>query len=181
MSGLSQPVLPAQKSVPRRSTRPLRVVSSPRRRRPRLLYGVVAIAGALLISGAQLTLSIFTTTSTYEISSLTSAKRELGLQAQVLNDELAGMYSPQYLATSATGLGMVIGAPPSYLRLSDGAIIGSGASTSTSTVDATGAVTVPNELLKPTNPAPNPVPSAVPEAETPPVLGDEGIPAPQTH
>src|SRR5690606_15418967 len=47
--------------------RRLRVVEEPsRRRRPRLVYGVVALVGALTIGAAQMALSIMTTQTSYE-------------------------------------------------------------------------------------------------------------------
>lgn len=173
----------------------LRVVEEPsRRRRPRLMYGVVALIGALLIGAAQMALSIVTTQGSYELSSLTQQQRELSWQKQILYDEVAGLSSPQYLAANASALGMVIEESPSYLRLSDGALLGPGqAAIGASSIDAIGRATVPNALITdtPLVTAPDatiqgePVQTDVAAtdggvANTPPPLTD-GLPTPSTH
>ncbi|MCH6229817.1 hypothetical protein MK786_03595 [Microbacterium sp. CFH 31415] len=138
--------------TPERGGRPdrrLRVVEAPaRRRRPKLLYGVVAVLGAFLIAGAQMVLSIMTTQSSYELSTLTQQQRDLTYEKQILYDDVAGLSSPQYLAANAAALGMVIDESPSYLRLSDGALLGAGEiSLGSSSVDAIGRGAVPNALI----------------------------------
>jgi hypothetical protein len=111
----------------RRPERRLRAVELPaRRRRPRLLYGLVAVAGALAIVGAQMVLSVMTTQSSYELAQLSSQQKQLTWQRQILNDQITGLSSPQYLAANAAALGMVNDESPSYLRLSDGKILGAG-------------------------------------------------------
>ncbi len=117
-------VAPAPRESPNRR---LRVVEEPsRRRRPKLIYGVVALVGALTIGAAQMALSILTTQSSYELSTLSQEARQLTWQKQILYDDVAGLSSPQYLAANASALGMVIDEAPSYLRLSDGALLGAG-------------------------------------------------------
>ncbi|MDQ1203797.1 hypothetical protein [Microbacterium sp. SORGH_AS_0862] len=109
----------------RRQERALRPVEAPaRRRRPRLVYGIIAVAGALAIAGAQMVLSVLSTQSSFELASLTQQQRDLTVQKQILYDQVAGLSSPQYLAANAAALGMVINESPSYLRLSDGAVLG---------------------------------------------------------
>ena len=58
------------------------------------MYGVVALAGALTIGAAQMALSILTTQSSYELSTLTQEARELTWQKQILYDDVAGLSSP---------------------------------------------------------------------------------------
>ena len=127
----------------------LRPVEAPaRRKRPKLVYAVVAVVGAVLIAVAQMALSVMSTQSSFEIASLDSQKRELTLEAQALYDEVAGLGSPQNLAEQASALGMVIDAAPSYLRLSDGAVVGGGqAAGDASTVDAGSRSAVGNAFL----------------------------------
>lgn len=185
-------VAPLQTGSPARR---LRAVEAPaQRRRPKLLYGVVAVLGAFLIAGAQMALSIMTTQGSYELSTLSSQQRELTFQKQILYDEVAGLGSPQYLAANAAALGMVIDESPSYLRLSDGALLGAGeVSYGRSSVNAIGRGVVPNALITdtPLVTAPDatiqgkPVaPVAVIEdggvANTPPPITD-GLPTPSTH
>ena len=192
-------IVPVRRFVPRR----LGAVGATRRR-PRRIYGLIAVAGALAIAATQMGLSILTTQTSYELSSLTAKQRDLTWQKQILSDELTGLASPQYLAANATALGMVIGEPPSYLRLSDGALLGPGqASSGGSSVDALGRASVPNELVAKTplvtdpdasilTPTPTPTPAETPHdaaggtetteptQPTPPPLTD-GLPTPSTH
>ena len=175
--------------VPGRTLRP--VEQTARRRRPKLAYGILAVAGAVAIAGAQMLFSVLSTQSSYELSALAQQQRELTWQKQILYDEVAGLSSPQYLAANAAALGMVINESPSYLRLSDGAVLGSQqASVYTSSIDALGRGSVPNALITqvPLVTAPDstidgvqapPVDPTV-ETATPPALTD-GLPTPTTH
>lgn len=179
--------------------RRLRVVEEPaRRRRPKVIYAVVALAGAIAIGGAQMALSILTTQGSYELSTLTQEARELTWQKQILHDDVAGLSSPQYLAANASALGMVINEAPSYLRLSDGALLGAGqVALGTSSVDAINRSAVPNSLITDTplvtapdatiQGAPVEAPVAADPGQTdggavntPPPLTD-GLPTPSTH
>jgi hypothetical protein len=183
--------------APRREAAPgrrLRAVDAPaRRRRPRLMYGIVAVLGAVAIGAAQMTLSIMTTQSSYELSALTQHQRTLTYEKQMLYDDVAGLSSPQYLAANAAALGMVIGESPNYLRLSDGALLGAGdASLGGSSVDAIGRGAVANALITNTPLVTDPdatiegAPAETPEvgpdgvANTPPPITD-GLPTPSTH
>lgn len=172
--------------------RELRIVSEPaRRRRPRMLYGVIAVSGAVLIGAVQMGLSILTTQTSYQISDLTSQQSQLTWQKQILEDDIAGLGSPQYLAANATALGMVIAESPNYLRLSDGAVLGtSSAAGAASNVDALGRAAVGNALVAGVPLVTDPAASletgaSVDEAvkvdrATPPPIAD-GLPAPATH
>lgn len=185
-------------AAPQRTGAPgrrLQVVAEPaRRRRPRLVYGVVAVLGAFLIGAAQMFLSILTTQTSYEISSLSQQQRELTWDRQILADDLAGLSSPQYLAANAAALGMVIDESPSFVRLSDGALTGSGHAASwISSVDAYNRGSVANSLIATTPlvtepdativapPAPEPPADLTGGASnTPPPITD-GLPTPSTH
>ena len=135
--------------VPVREPRRLHVVDAPARRRvPRRAVGVIAVLGAVMIALVQMGLSILTTQSSFEIASLTQQQRDLTYQKQILYDEVAGLNSPQYLAANAAALGMVIDETPTYLRLSDGAVIGAGKpAEGASSVDAMGRGSVRNALI----------------------------------
>jgi hypothetical protein len=193
--------------APRRETQQTRLRATDtraRRRRPRLAYALVAIAGVLAIGAAQMTLSIMTTQSSFALSQLSQQQRTLTLEKQVLYDDVAGLSSPQYLAANASALGMIVAESPSYLRLSDGAVLGTGAAaTGASSVDVTANGSVPNSLIAKTplvtdpaatvgggdTPAATPTPGAdgttateatQPDPATPPPLTD-GLPSPSTH
>ena len=195
LTGTAAPRLGAP--APERTDAPhrrLRVVEAPsRRRRPKLFYGVVAVLGAFLIAAAQMALSIMTTQGTYELAALTQEQRDLTYQKQILYDDVAGLSSPQYLAANAAALGMVMDESPSYLRLSDGALLGAGEmSLGSSSVDAIGRGAVPNALITdtPLVTVPDatmdgvPVETAGPGdagvGNTPPPITD-GLPTPSTH
>jgi hypothetical protein len=173
--------------------RRLTVVDPPARRRPRLAYGVIAVAGAIAIALAQMGLSILTTQSSYEVAALAQQQRDLTYQKQILYDEVAGLSSPQFLAANAAALGMVINESPSYLRLSDGAVLGAGQpAAGTSAVDAIGRGSVPNALISdtPLVTSPDATIQGVPLAPdpavdgagstTPPPIAD-GLPTPATR
>lgn len=134
--------------APSRPERHLKPVTTPAKtRKPRVAYALTALFGALLIGGAQMGLSLATTASTYDVLALNKEKRDLVMQTQILQEELAGLSSPQYLAANATASGMVIGASPTYLRLSDGAVVGTGEVATHPTVNVLTAPLVPNALI----------------------------------
>lgn len=167
----------------------LRAVLPVPRRRPRVAYALVAVAGALAIAGAQMALSILTTQTSYELSRVAAEQRDLTYQTQILNDDLAGLSSPQFLGANASALGMVISESPSYLRLSDGAVLGAPApAEGASSIDALNRAAVPNALIAetPLVTAPDatiqrpPAAPAAPMGDTPAPL-TEGLPTPTTH
>ncbi|MFT4306406.1 MAG: hypothetical protein QM604_05910 [Microbacterium sp.] len=178
--------------LPQRTLRPL---GKPARRRPKLAYGIFAVTGALAIAAAQMLLSVLSTQSSFQIAELTSQQQQLTWQKQILYDEVAGLSSPQYLAANAAALGMVIDEAPSYLRLSDGAILGtSQAAADASSVDALDRGLVANSLVTDTPLVTDPdatiagvqststdtTTDTTTETTTPPAL-TEGLPTPDTH
>ncbi|AZC13755.1 MULTISPECIES: hypothetical protein [unclassified Microbacterium] len=185
---------PARPGAPDRTTerrlRPVEQTVPGARRRPRLAYGIVAVVAALAIAGVQMMLSILTTQSSYEISSLTQQQSELQWQRQMLSDDVAGLSSPQYLAANAAALGMVIEESPNYLRLSDGAVLGPGiAAEGGVSIDALGRGSVANNLIadRPLVTEPDATIQGAPVAstgdgltDTPPPVADT-LPTPATH
>ncbi|WP_217184332.1 hypothetical protein [Streptomyces sp. AC495_CC817] len=132
--------------APRRWLQP--VTGTAARRKPKLAYALIALGGSLAIGAAQIGLSLAITQDSFALATLTSQQRELDLRADALQEELTGLSSPQALASSAAGLGMIVAGSPSYLRLSDGAVFGSGTGAGwTSTVNPNGAGAVGNALL----------------------------------
>lgn len=157
-----------------------------RRRRPKLVYALVALAGAALIAAAQIGLSLAITNDSYALADLNSQQRELTLQAQALKDDLAGVSSPQLVATKAAELGLVVAGSATYLRLSDGAVIGANsAASSQSTVNPTGSGAVHNALLEnkaqEEAAAENSADVAAGTAPAIPPSITEGLPSPTTH
>lgn len=141
---LPSPTVPAERPSPR-----LTPVTAPARiRRPKLAFALIALAGAALIGGAQIGLSLAITHDSFVLADLNSEQRELDLQTSALEEELAGISSPQLLAVKAADLGMVVAGSASYLRLSDSAVLGANAAASgESTVDPKGSGAVHNALL----------------------------------
>lgn len=186
-------LLPARapKTSPARE-RQLRPVEQPqRRRRPKLAFAIIALAGAAIIGIAQMALSIATTQDSFTVSELTQQNRELTWQAQAISESIAGVSSPQQLARTADAMGMVVGGSPNYLRLSDGALIGAGASAGwLSTVNPNGVGAVANALVVDTPPAapaesgaegvePGTGTTPLVDPNVPPVA--EGLPSPTTR
>lgn len=184
--------IPAPRRSGERPARRLRAVEpSAPQRRPRVLYGIVAVAGAGAIVFAQMGLSIATTQGSYTLADLSEKQQALAWQAQLLEEEVAGLDSPQYLAANAAALGMVVEQAPAYLRLSDGAVTGVPApATGSSNVNPLSASTVPNSLVAHVPLVTDPsgsitsgqaIAQSVPvNPQTPPPIAD-ALPTPTTH
>lgn len=95
-----------------------------RRRKPKLAYAAVVIVGVMAIVITQLLLSVGLSNGAYQIESLQTQQKNLDRTNASLQEKLDGLSSPQNLAASAESLGMVTNANPVYLRLSDGAVLG---------------------------------------------------------
>ena len=116
-----------------------------RRRRPRVVYALTAVTGIAGIVVAQLLLSVGISQGAYELSTLQDTRVELGRTADSVSEDLVRASSPQSLSANAEALGMVSNSNPVYLRLSDGAVLGTPAAASGTQVGAAGLV--PNALL----------------------------------
>ncbi|WP_029145135.1 hypothetical protein [Microbacterium luticocti] len=183
---LARPLRQPHEQSPRR----LRALDAPApRRRPRLLYGLSAVAVVLAIVGAQMVLSVMSTQSSYELARLSSQQRELTWQKQILRDEVTGLNSPQYLAANAAALGMVVDQTPGYLRLSDGKILGPAKAAQRSSVDPLHSGPVANALIADTPLVTDPKTTIDGAADTPdtatesvtPVPVTDGLPTVRTH
>lgn len=164
------------------------VTGTPVRRKPKLGYALVALAGAMAIGAVQIGLSLAITQDSFVLAGLSSQQHELDLQTNALQEDLTGMSSPQSLATSAASLGMVVAGAPSYLRLSDGTVFGQGTgATGSSTVDPNGAGAVSNALLNDVPVNASTADDVAPDGaaghtaqELPPAITD-GLPSPSTR
>lgn len=136
------PRTPGAQENPRR----IEIVTSraQRRARPKLAYALVAVGGLTVIFLAQLLLSIALSNGAYQISSLLIEKRDLGRVEGSLSEQLELVGSTQNLAANAQNLGMVGTSAPAFLRLSDGAVIGSAVAAEAATTDAN---SIANSLL----------------------------------
>lgn len=176
--------LPVEHPRPTEPRRRLEAVPAPTTRRPRLGYALMAMAGAALIAGTQIGLTIATTQDSFVLADLSSQQRELTLQTQVLHEQLAGRTSPQALAQKAADAGMVVAGSASYLSLSTGEITGAGTNAGWfSNIDPHGPGSVANSLLqRPVVPPPvaEDGSAGTDQADLPPVLA-EGLPIPTTR
>jgi hypothetical protein len=144
-----------------------------RRRKPKLAYAAVVVVGVFAIVVAQLMLSIGLSNGAYEIESLQSQQKELDRTNSALSEQLDGLSAPQSLAASAESLGMVANVHPAYLRLSDGAVLGTpqtASSTSGSLTNGQPSL-VPNALTTAATAAPA---AATPAAAAAAAAGAEG-------
>lgn len=128
-----------------RSRPQLRLVSRAFRRgaHSRVFMAATTLGTIAVILATQLVLSILTSEGAYRISSLELTQRDLVRVERVLTQNVDKLSSPQNLSENASKLGMVVNATPSYLRLSDGAILGE----IRTSAHAAQPNTVPNELL----------------------------------
>jgi len=153
-----------------------------RRRRPKIAYAAVVIAGVLAIVVTQLTLSVGLSQGAFEIESLQSAQKELDRTNQTLSEQMDKLSSPQNLASQAETLGMVSNSAPVYLRLSDGAVLGSPAPAAAAATVTGGGNLIANSLLAPST-AVSPTgagASAAPSGSTD-VPWSGTLPSPTTH
>lgn len=96
-----------------------------RKARPKSFYAVVTVASVFGLFLGQLMLSILLSDGAYQISTLQAEQKQLTRTEQALSEQLDLLASPQSLATRAESLGMVVGTnAPTFLRLSDGILIG---------------------------------------------------------
>lgn len=189
MNAVRTAARPLPSEAPQRAPeRRLQPVTRPAvRRKPKLAYALVALGGALAIGAAQVGLSLAITQDSFTLAGLASQQRELDLHTHALQEELTGLSSPQVLASNAAALGMVVAGSPSYLRLSDGAVFGTGAGADwTSTVDPNGSAAVGNVLVTENAPPAGQAEDAdggtspAQDQDLPPAITD-GLPSPTTH
>lgn len=169
--------------APRRRLEP--VTGTTPRRRPKLGYAIIALAGAMAIGAAQIGLSLAITQDSFLLASLTSQQHDLDLRTDALQEDLTGLSSPQALASSAAALGMVVAGSPAYIRLSDGAVFGQGTGAAgVSSIDPNGAGAVANALLQAPPPAAEDTADDAASGQTPPELPPaitDGLPSPTTR
>ena len=120
-----------------------------RKARPRVFYALVTMAVVFGIIVTQLLLSVAVSSGAYEIASLQMSNKELSRTYQTMTQDLDRLSSPQNLAANAEALGMVVNNTPVYLRISDGAVLGSPvpASADAGVIAGSAAGAIPNSLL----------------------------------
>lgn len=154
--------------------------------RPRPMYAVIVVGAVVAIVAGQLLLSVGLSQGAYQIQQLEGKQVELGRTSAALAEDLDRLASPQYLAVNAQALGMVGNSLPTYLRLSDGAVLGTPTPASASTSPIFNAALVPNAQaatlpLVGAQGATAADGASGQEAVTPPVPLQDGLPSPTTR
>lgn len=151
----ARPQRPGAPAAPETTRIEIVTTRAQRRARPKSFYATVAVVTVFAILLVQLALSLVLSDGAYQISALQTEQRQLSRTQQDLGEKLELLGSQQSLAAKAEALGMVIGtSSPAFLRLSDGALIG----TPSPAVGSSGALAdsgglVPNALLTPSSEA----------------------------
>jgi hypothetical protein len=147
---VAQPVRRARPGAHPTPTRHLEIAPSraQRRRRPRVVYALVTIAGIGVILLAQLLMSIVLADGAYQISGLQTEQRELLRQEHALTESLQVWSSTQNLAANAEGLGMVASGNPVFLDLATGQVSGTGTAAGGTLIGSQGNL-IGNSLLDP--------------------------------
>lgn len=170
---LRRPASPARPHVEPAPQIELVPQTSGRRARPRVLYAGVTVGGLGALMLSQLLLSIALSDGAYTIDALQTERKEQARAVQQLTEDLGRLSSPQNLAANAEALGMVQNTNPVWLRMSDGAVIGTPAPATGAGVLAAGGSQVANDLL-------TGVPLVTPTATAAGQPGPTGAPAPAT-
>ena len=104
----------------------------------------IATGAVLVVVVAQLLMGVVLANGAYQIEALeTQRAQELRNQTAV-HEDLVRVQSPQYIAQNAAALGMVSNSNAVYLRLSDGAVLGT---PTPATGQTLAGANVPNALL----------------------------------
>ncbi len=118
----------APRSAPARAPRPapghLKLVTAaprPARQMPFVVLMAIVLAAGLL---ALLFLNMQLAKGSYALHDLQRRSTILAEQQEALGEQLSTLRAPGVLAAKATGLGMVPGSSPAFLRLPDGQVLG---------------------------------------------------------
>lgn len=117
---------------------------------PKLVHGVVAMAGLGAIVMAQLGLSVALADGALEIQSIQQQTSDAQLQQQAMSEQVAAFQSPQHLASTAQGFGMISSEQQHYISLASGEVtVGADApGQAMEALNSAGVLYVPNELVQ---------------------------------
>ena len=170
---------------PQASARPgLRAVARPRAQ-VSVKTVTIVVAAFVAIIVARLFVTVAVESSAYEIAALSAENVSLGRDAQFLQEQLNVLDSPQNVAAMASSLGMVSNSKPTYIRLSDGQVWGSGeaarASSTTIAPIANDLIGAYGELPSLAGVATQSATVGATQSEGATATQSTGIPAPSTH
>ncbi len=157
-----QPIRPI---APRRHLRPVpaatsaRVATAPRTSSRTSAFALLRslspkiLVGVVLITLLNLSLSSLSNASIYTISQLKKETATLGTQAQIINQQVASLRSPQNLANSAMALGMVVNSNPVFLSVKQSKIFGTSAPASVNNSQLSSNLIANAALITKSNPS----------------------------
>ena len=114
---------PVSNTVPRTKAAVNTRVRSIAQAEPRLARK--AIVGAVAVLVAYLGVTVLCNQAIYDISSLKKQSLELSTKTQIVQQQVDSLRSPQNLADSARGLGMIVNSNPVFLKVATGKVLGS--------------------------------------------------------
>jgi len=147
---------------------------------------VIVVSIVLLVVG-RLVLSVAIDANAYDIAAKAKESQNLGRDAQMIEEQLNVLNSPQHLSTVAHGLGMISNSNPAYLRISDGKVwgnpnvVGGGSIDRTNVANALASTLIPKSTSRGVASVEKVTVGADSVKKSTNVSSTSGIPAPNTH
>jgi hypothetical protein len=147
---------------------------------------VIVVSIVLLVVG-RLLLSVAIDANAYAIAAKAKESQNLGRDAQMIEEQLNVLNSPQHLSTVAHGLGMISNSNPAYLRISDGKVwgnpnvVGGGSIDRTNVANALASTLIPKSTSRGVASVEKVTVGADSVKKSTNVSSTSGIPAPNTH
>jgi len=147
---------------------------------------IIVVSIVLLVVG-RLVLSVAIDANAYAIAAQAKESQNLGRDAQMIQEQLNVLNSPQHLSTVAHGLGMISNSNPAYLRISDGKVwgnpnvVGGGSIDRTNVANALASTLIPQSTSRGVASVEKVTVGADAVKKSTNVSSTSGIPAPNTH
>jgi len=147
---------------------------------------VIVVSIVLLVVG-RLVLSVAIDANAYAIAAKAKESQNLGRDAQMIEEQLNVLNSPQHLSTVAHGLGMISNSNPAYLRISDGKVwgdpnvVGGSSIDRTNVANALASTLIPKSTSRGVASVEKVTVGADSVKKSTNVSSTSGIPAPNTH
>jgi len=147
---------------------------------------VIVVSIVLLVVG-RLVLSVAIDANAYAIAEKAKESQNLGRDAQMIQEQLNVLNSPQHLSTVAHSLGMISNSRPAYLRISDGKVwgnpnvVGLGSIDQTDIPNSLASTLIPKSTARGVASVEKATVGADSVTKSTNVASTTGIPAPNTH
>jgi hypothetical protein len=147
----------------------------------------VIVVSIVLLVVARLVLSVAIDANAYAIAAQAKESQNLGRDAQMIQEQLNVLNSPQHLSTVAHGLGMITNSRPAYLRISDGKVwgnpnvVGRGSIDRTDIANSLASSLIPKSTARGVASVEKVTVGADSVKTSTTVSSTSGIPAPNTH